>query len=182
MPAWSAATSPGLINSLPSCSSVSLLSPLSEATGAAQNYFSVPVTEHKMHRALSSQKLQLKLLWAIQRSSQLKSSILIPPPGVWSCSQTSGMCHVSGRQMYLMGKQIPEQHGTPCTLLSVQHVLPDRKTFPRGFISPCELSVLNSFTRTIVLWFSPPPYKTIYNRWLLKHPGFLLLCFYCVFN
>lgn len=62
MPAWPAAASPGLINSLPSYSSVSLLSPLSEATSAAQNDFSVPVTKHKMHRALPSQKLQLKLL------------------------------------------------------------------------------------------------------------------------
>lgn len=62
MPAWPAATSLGLINSLPFCCSVSLLSPLSEATGAAQNDFDVPVTRHKMHRALSSQKLQLKLL------------------------------------------------------------------------------------------------------------------------
>lgn len=62
MPAWPAAASPGLINSLPSCSGVSLLSPLSEATGAAQNDFSVPVTKHKMHRALSFQKLQLELL------------------------------------------------------------------------------------------------------------------------
>lgn len=55
MPAWPATASPSLINSLPFCSSVSLLSPLSEATGAAQNDFGVPVTKHKMHRALSSQ-------------------------------------------------------------------------------------------------------------------------------
>lgn len=83
MPAWPAAASLGLINSLPCCHSVSLLSPLSEATGAVQNDFSVPVTKHKMHRALQSQQLQLKLLTAIQRSSQPKSNILlIPPPGV----------------------------------------------------------------------------------------------------
>lgn len=58
MPACPAAASLGLINSLQSCSSVSLLSPLPEATGAAQNDFSVPVTKHRMHPALSSQKLQ----------------------------------------------------------------------------------------------------------------------------
>lgn len=82
MPEHPAAASPGLVNSLPSCTSVSLPWPLLEATGAAQNYFSASVTKHKMHRAVSSWKLQLKPLWAIQRSSRPKSQ-RPPHPTSW---------------------------------------------------------------------------------------------------
>lgn len=52
----------------------------------------------------------------------------------------------------------PRRHGSPPALYClVQHVLPNGKTFPEGFISPRELSVLNVFIQTIVLCFSPLP-------------------------
>lgn len=85
----------------------------------------------------------------------------IPPPGAWFRSPSSGVYCVSGGQMYPMGKQplgrsLWRHRSSPALYCLVQHVLPNRKTFPKGFSSPCELSVLNAFIQTIVLSFSPP--------------------------
>lgn len=139
MPACAAAASPGLINSLPSCASVSLPWPLSEATGAAQNDFRASVTKHRMHRAGSPRKLQLKPLRAIQRSSQPQcprpphptSWRAVPLPVLRRGPRFWRPAHPMGKQP--LGRSPGRHRSPPCTLLSLcSTCFPTGKPFPKG--------------------------------------------------